>query len=131
MLSILIGAVAIFVFGAVWFTVLFGKKWAELMDFNPASAYKYKDMGMAKPLVANFLSNVVVASVVYYIFPQFLALTFLDFLKVMLVIWLGFSFPIYANGAIWERKSWMLVLINCAQGVISISIVSAVIYFMN
>ena len=131
MLSILIGAVAIFVFGAVWFTVLFGKKWAELMDFNPASAHKYKDMGMAKPLVANFLSNVVVASVVYYIFPQFLALTFLDFLKVMLVIWLGFSFPIYANGAIWERKSWMLVLINCAQGIISISIVSAVIYYMN
>ncbi len=131
MVSILVGAVAVFAFGALWFTVLFGKKWAELMDFNPASAHKYKDMGMAKPLVANFLTNVIVAGVVYYIFPQIFSLTFVDFLKTILIIWLGFSFPIYANAAIWERKSWMLVVINCAQSAIAISLVSAIIYFMN
>lgn len=131
MLSILIGAVAIFAFGAVWFTVLFGKKWAELMDFNPASNDKYKDMGMAKPLVANFLTNVIVAGVVYYIFPQLFALTFTDFLKIILIIWLGFSFPIYANAAIWERKSWKLVVINSAQGIISLVLLSGVVYFMN
>lgn len=131
MLSILIGAIVIFAFGALWFTVLFGKKWAELMDFNPASNDKYKDMGMAKPLVANFLTNVIVAGVVYYIFPQLFALTFTDFLKIILIIWLGFSFPIYANAAIWERKSWKLVVINSAQGIISLVLLSGVVYFMN
>ena len=73
MVSILVGAVVIFGFGALWFTFLFGRKWAELMDFNPASAHKYRDMGMAKPLVMNFISNVIIASVVYYILPQFLS----------------------------------------------------------
>ncbi len=131
MLSILVGSVAIFAFGALWFTVLFGRTWAELMDFNPASADKYKNMGMAKPLIANFLTNVLVASVLYYIFPQVLSLTYTDFLKTTLVIWLGFSFPIYANVGIWERKSWKLVVINCAQSIISFIILSAVIYFMN
>lgn len=120
-----------FVFGAFWFTVLFGRKWAELMDFNPASSHKYKDMGMVKPLIAYFLSNVIVASVLYYVFPQVFSLTYVDFLKTTLIIWLGFSFPIYANAAIWERKSWKLVVINSAQSIISFTLLSAIVYYLN
>lgn len=120
-----------FIFGAIWFTVLFGKKWAELMDFNPASADKYKDMGMVKPMIANFLANVIMVSVVYYLFPQLLVLSLWDFVKIMLIIWLGFAFPIYANGAIWERKSWELVLLNSVHGIIGTIIISSIIYLMQ
>jgi biotin transporter BioY len=131
MLSILVGSVVIFIFGAIWFTVLFGKKWAELMDFNPAGDAKAKKMGMVKPLIMNFLTNVIVASVLFYIFPQFLAVSYFDFLKTVLIIWLGFSFPIYANAAIWERKSWELVVINSAQSIIAFALLSSVVYYMS
>ena len=131
MLSILISSIAIFAFGALWFTLLFGKTWAKLMDFNPAGDAKAKQMGMVKPLIINFLLNVLVASVLYYIYPQLLVLSFTDFLKTILIIWLGFSFPIYANSAVWERKSWKLVFINSTQSIISFIILSSIIYFMN
>ncbi|MEQ1500211.1 MAG: DUF1761 domain-containing protein [Parcubacteria group bacterium] len=131
MLSILIGSVVIFVFGAFWFTVLFGKTWAKLMDFNPAGDAQAKKMGMVKPLILNFLLNVVVASVLYSIFHQLFVLDIFDFFKSVFIIWLGFSFPIYANAAVWERKSWKLVLINCGQSLISFFILSTVIYLMQ
>ncbi len=130
MLAIIIASVAVFAFGAFWFTVLFGKKWAELMDFNPASNDKYKDMGMAKPLVLNFLTNVIIAGVVYSVLPQILSLGIPAY-KALLVIWLGFSFPIFANAAIWERKSWKLVVINSAQSLISLFILASIIYYMQ
>ncbi len=131
MSSILIGSVAIFAFGAFWFTVLFGRTWAKLMDFNPAGDAEAKKMGMIQPLILNFLLNVVVASVLYSIFPQLFVLSLFDFFKTVFIIWLGFSFPIYANAAVWERKSWKLVAINSAQSLISFFILSSVIYFMQ
>ena len=131
MWSILVGAVVIFGFGALWFTVLFGKTWVKLMDFNPAGDEEARKMGMAKPLVANFLLNVLVAAVVYYLFPQLLALSFGDFLKTIFIIWLGFTFPVYANSAVWERKSWKLVVINSTQSIIAFILVSAIVYYMQ
>jgi hypothetical protein len=130
MLGIILGSIAIFVFGAFWFTVLFGKTWAKLMDFNPAGDAKAKQMGMGKSLAMNFLSNVVIATSLYFLFPQLLATSFTDLLKIVYLMWLAFSFPIYANAAIWERKTWKLVLINSAQGLISATIVSAIIYYI-
>lgn len=135
MWSILVAAVAMFIFGALWFTVLFGKTWAKLMGFTaekmtPQEQEEAKNMGMVKPMIANFLSNVLVAGVVYYLFPQFLSFSFADFFRIMFIIWLGFSFPIFANAAIWERKSWKLVIINSVQGILALGIVSAIVYYM-
>ncbi len=136
MLSILVGAVVAFAFGALWFTVLFGRTWAKLMGFTAdkmtaEEQAEAKKMGMTVPLILNFITNVIFVSVVSYLFPQLLAISFYEFLKVLLIIWLGFSFPIYANSAIWERKSWKLVVINSAQGIIATILVSSVIYYMQ
>ncbi len=131
MLSIFLAAVAIFAFGALWFTVLFGRTWVALMDFNPAGNEKAKQMGMTKPLLANFMTNVIAAAVMYYLFTQLLTFSYGEYLKMMLIVWLGFSFPIYANAAIWERKSWMLVVLNSAQGILAVLIASGVIYLLQ
>lgn len=130
MLSIILSSIAIFVFGAFWFTVLFGRTWAKEMDFNPASNDKYKDMGMVKPLIMNFFANVVIASVIYWLEPHLLTASYSSLVSSLFIVWLGFSFPIYANAAIWERKSWKLVAINSAQSLISLAIVGAIIYFV-
>ncbi len=130
MVSILVGAVALFVFGALWYTVLFGKMWAGLMGFGGANMAGEEKGMMAKSLVLNFLLQVITAWVVYFLFPQLLATSYSEFLKVLLVVWLGFSFPIYANQALWERKSWKLVVLNSANGILSVVIISAIIYFI-
>jgi hypothetical protein len=130
MLSIILATIVLFVFGAFWFTVLFGKTWAKLMDFNPASEEKYKDMGMKKPLLLNFLSNILIVYVVSWLEPQLLTSSYFELWKMLVIVWLGFSFPIYANVGIWERKSWKLVWINSAQSILGLTLVSLIIYFI-
>lgn len=130
MLSIILATIVLFVFGAFWFTVLFGKTWVKLMDFNPASEEKYKDMGMKKPLLLNFLTNILTVYVVSWLEPQLLTSSYFELWKMLFIVWLGFSFPIYANVGIWERKSWKLVWINSAQSILGLTLVSLIIYFI-
>lgn len=130
MLSLILATIVLFVFGAFWFTVLFGRTWAKLMDFNPASEEKYKDMGMKKPLILNFLSNILIVYVVSWLEPQLLTSSYFELWKMLVVVWLGFSFPIYANAGIWERKDWKLVWINSAQSLLGLTLVSLIIYFI-
>ncbi len=130
MWSILVTAIVLFAFGALWFTVLFGKTWAKLMQF-PQDMAGMSKKSMTKSLVLNFILNLIIASVVYYLFPAILATSYSEFLKVILIIWLGFSFPIYANQVLWEGKSWKLLILNSAQGIISFILASSVIYYMQ
>lgn len=129
MLTILVASVVGFVFGTLWYTALFGKLWAKLNGFDTSGEMSMKSM--AVPMVQNFIMQVILVSSVYYLFPQVLVLTFMDFLKITLVVWFGFAFTVYANAAIWERKSWKLVLLNSAYGIIMTIIVSYVVYLMQ
>ena len=131
MLSILVTAVVLFIFGALWYTVLFGKMWAKLMEFTPEQMAKGKEKGMAKPLIVNFLLNVVTASVLYYLFPLLIALSLAEFIKIILVICLGFTLPQYVNQTLWENKSWKLAVLNCVHAVLYFSIGAATIYLMQ
>lgn len=129
MLSIFLGALAIFIFGALWFTVLFGRTWAKLMGFDASQNQQGQQMSMVKPLIMNFLANVLIVYSVNYLSP--LPESLPNFFQIVFIVWLGFSFPIFANAAIWERKTWKLVLINSAQSLIALLIASSIIYYMR
>ena len=129
MLNIIVGAIALFVFGAFWYTFAFGKVWERLMEFSPESKARAKERGMTQGLIGNFVSNLIAISVVYYVFPQMLVLDFSDFIKNILIVWFGFSFPIYANSYLWEGKSWKLVALNSAYGVVYFILASSIVYY--
>lgn len=131
MLSIFIGAVTLFIFGALWYTVLFGKMWASLMQFTPEQMAKSKSESMVLKLAIMFLLNLITASTVYYLFPQLLALSFGEFLHTILIIWVGFIFPLYVGQSLWEGKSWKLVVLNSVGSILSFVFVSGAIYFMQ
>lgn len=118
-----------FLFGALWYTFLFGKIWSELMGFTEEAMEKAKQGGMLGKMVIMFILNIISVSVIYYLLPQILALTFISFLLTTIIILFGFSFPVYMGAYLWEGKSWKLVCFNTVYGVLSFSIASAVIYF--
>ncbi len=127
MLNVIIGSIALFVFGVVWFTALFGKVWAKLNGFDAGGDMSMASM--AKPMFLNFLMQVATSISVYYLFPQLLALSFMSYLVTMLVVWAGFGLPIYMNQYLWERKPFNLVLLNSAYGILSTTIISAVVFY--
>lgn len=130
-LPILAGAVAIFVFGFLWYTFIFGKTWTKLMGFTPEAMTKAKEGGMAGKMVAMFALNIITASVLYYLLPNILVFTFAEFLCMTLVVWLGFTFPVLVGPVLWEGKSWKLVALNATHGIIAVAILSAIIYYLQ
>ncbi len=130
MLSIIVTAVALFVFGALWYTVLFGKLWQKWMEFDSVKMEQEKSKGMIVPLILNFIVSIVIAWGVYSLFQFFLPTSFSEFFKIVFIGFLAFGFPIYVNQALWEGKSWKLVALNSSNGVLSVLIASLVIYFM-
>lgn len=131
MWTILLTAVILFLFGALWFTFIFGKVWTKLMNFSEEDMQRSREKGMTKPLIINFLLCIVNASVIYYLLPVLMSLTLGEFIKLILIICAGFTLPQYVNQALWERKSWKLVVMNCVHAVIYFSIGAAVVYYMQ
>ena len=126
---ILVSAVALFIFGALWYTVIFGKMWSRLMSLAPEAMQKSKEEGMTGKMIIMFLLNLLTVVSVSYLVPQLLALSFKEFFLSIFVIWLGFSFPLLMGGYLWEGKSWKLVVLNTVYGILSLKLVSAIIYF--
>ena len=131
MLAILLGAVAMFAVGAVWFTVLFGKTWSRLMNFTPEQNQKAMEGGMASKMVVMFVLNLISASVLRYLAPQLLALSYTEFLMPVFVIWLGFTLPSLINTYLWEGKSMQLVLINAGGSLAAFIAGSAAVFFIK
>ncbi len=129
MLSIFVAAVAMFVVGAIWFTVLFGKVWSKLMGCSPEQMDKAKANGMASKMVMMFILNLISAAVLYYLFPMLLALSFGEFLCIVAIIWCGFTLPSHINGYLWEGKSMELVLINVGGSLAGFIAGALVVYF--
>ena len=131
MLAIIVGAIIMFVLGAVWFTVIFGKTWSRLMNRTPQEMGNYNDGGMASKMVVMFVVNVISASVLRYIAPQLLALSYAEFLMAVFIIWLGFTLPSLVNMYLWEGKSVKLVLINAGGSLVAFIGGSAAVFFIK
>lgn len=128
---ILISSIATFIFGSLWYTVIFGRVWERLMGFTPEMMERAKQGSMAGKMVIMFVMNVLTASVLYYLQPMLLVLSFSEFICVTLVIWVGFNFPVLMGAYLWEGKSIRLVLLNTAYGLLSFGILSAIIYYLR
>lgn len=128
LLTIITGAIAFFVFSAIWYTFLFGRVWAKLMGM-PTPEESTEKFDMKKPMIINFVVDLVLVYGFYKIYPIFMTADVPGY-QALFFTWLAFAFPIYANAAIWEGKSWKLVLINVAYSVIAFGILSTIMYYM-
>lgn len=134
MTAILVTVAATFVFGFIWYTVLFGKAWATEMKFDmtvkpPASAMI---KGLAFMLIGNFFMAFVFAS-------NNAAWSFVPGIDKMGMVesianaagftWLGFFLPGDLSRVAWEQHSWKLFAINTIYHLLNLVI--AAIILMN
>ena len=131
MSTIIVAAVVWFLFGFLWYGPLFGKQWMKMMGITAEQMAEGKKKSMALPMLIALIMSVVSASVVSYLVPQLLALSFGEFLKIILIIWAGFVLPLQVNDYLWERKSFKLVLFNMVESILAYILLSAIIYYFS
>ena len=114
-LAVLVSAVAGFVIGALWYSVLFGKAWMKLSGMDKKKIEKEKKKGMAKSYAAGFAVLVVMAFVLAHFVDMAEAATVLEGAQAGFWAWLGFVATIMLNKVLWEGKPFKLYLLDAAH----------------
>ncbi|MEK6935014.1 MAG: DUF1761 domain-containing protein [Nanoarchaeota archaeon] len=127
LLAVLVAGIAYFIIGGLWYSLLFGKVWMNLMGFTKKDIEKAKQGGMAKKYVINFISALV---------PGYMLAYILDFLKVSTVgngvmigvmVWLGFIATTTLGVVLWEGKPFKLYLLNNGYHLVSLVVMGAIL----
>lgn len=116
-LAIFLAALAAFFVGMIWFTALFGKRWAKEFDM-PMDGGDMKSM--LPSMLKDFVGHVLMAYVLWFVIMAFIPSIWGDHLGATaedaghwtygmwgaLFIWLGFFVPVALSRTGWEGRSW-------------------------
>lgn len=138
-LGIVLAAVAALAVGFLWFTVLFGKRWAAEMgmSMDEAPPGKVMALNMAKDLVGHF----VMAYVLWHIMVAFLPEVWADHLGATaenaamwtygwwaaFFVWLGFFVPGALARTGWEGRSWPWFGIDVSYSLVKLVVMGQIL----
>jgi hypothetical protein len=127
-LALLVAAVAYFVIGALWYSVLFGKPWMAGHKINPPTPEERKAMGskMGMMFLGTFLIGVVTAFVIGLLVFALQSTTVMSGLK------LGLACGVFATGPIWMsyiylQKPFKVWVIDAGYHVVSFLLMAVII----
>jgi hypothetical protein len=144
--AIIVAVIANFVLGFVWYTPLFGKRWAkehgiDMTNAKPRTAELVR--GMAFMIVGNFLlawvfAHNIAAWAIVQSTPPPAGVEAMPPVTPMgnviassLFTWLGFFLPVDLGRVAWERKSWTLFFIDTGYHLISLFLVAIILVYMK
>ena len=111
-LAVLVSAIVGYGVGMLWYSVLFGKPWAELMGFDKKKMEEMKKAGMARTYAGGFVATLVMSYVLAHIVKFAQAATITDAVMAGFWTWLGFIATVMLGTVLWEGKPVKLYLIN-------------------
>ena len=143
--AIIVAVIANFVLGFIWYTPLFGKRWAKEHGFDmtqkPPSSALIK--GMAFMIIGSFLTAWVFAHnmAAWNIVQLTPAPEGVEHMPPMtpmgnvmssaIFTWLGFFLPVDLGRVAWERKSWTLFFIDTGYHLVSMFVMAIVLVYMK
>ena len=123
--AVLAATIVGFAFGAIWYSLLFGKMWRAEMKVLPSAAGENPSMvpGLIKGFLCTFVSSVALAWLI--------ALAGTTGSRHGAALGAGLGLLLVgarlANTAVWERKSWKLIAINTGHEVVMFALQGAIL----
>lgn len=116
--SVLAATIGAYAVGALWYSVLFGKKWKELMGFTPESMKAMK-MTPAMAMSLGFVSTLVMVYVLAHFSAVWGVSDIAGALTLGFWVWLGFQATILIQSYLYEGRSFALFALNAAHSLVS------------
>jgi hypothetical protein len=124
-LGILVAAVAIFLIGALWYTVLFGRQWVAAHGYTPEQVEGMKQ-GSGRAYGLSFLAYLVLAAVMDLLIIRMGIDTAIGGVKLGVVCWLGFVATIGFTSHLYSNRRIAIYLIDVVYQLVFM-VVAAVI----
>jgi hypothetical protein len=121
---ILVATLAYFIIGSLWYSLLFGKVWSQMLGIVPTEEDKKKmPMMFSVTFALNFIIVVATACVLFFVSPT----TVMAAVKVGLLLGGGFVFTTIAMSYMYSRRSFKLTLIDTGYHVFAICVTSVIL----
>ena len=125
-LAVLVAAVAYFLLGALWYSVLFGKKWARLVKLDTSNPDLKK--GMGGMMISTFVLVLIICFGLEVLIVKFNFLQELSYgIKLGLLTGLAFATTAVSIHYVYENKPTNLYLINNGYHVIGHIIAASIL----
>lgn len=112
-MTILIVSMTGMLIGMLWYSpVLFAKPWMRLSGVTPEAIAKEKKKGMLPTYAGGFLNNLIMSAVLFYLLRLTMAGTLARSATVAFLVWIGFIATTQFSSVLWEKKPFLLYLIN-------------------
>lgn len=127
--AVLVSAVVYWVLGLIWFSLLFGKRWAKLIEKHGIKIKKPTSKNMVCKSTATLILNFIIAFGIAVFVVALGVPTVLSAVVVGGVIALCFSVATLLVGYIWESRPAKLILIDIGYPFIGIMVSSFILTF--
>jgi hypothetical protein len=124
-LAVLVAAIAHFLIGGLWYGLLFGNKFVELIGWSPEKLQQMESHNPTKEMVLAFLFAIILALVLAHFIKYTGARTVYDGIQTAFLIWLVIATTQFAT-VMFEERSLGLYLLNVGYQLVA-SLIAGVI----
>jgi hypothetical protein len=110
--AVLVAAVAHFIIGGLWYGLLFGNKFVELIGWSPEKLKAMESHNPAKQMIIAFLTGLLLVYILAHFIDYTGARTAVDGLQTAFWLWLGFVATTQLATVIFEERRLGLYLLN-------------------
>jgi hypothetical protein len=111
-LAVLVAAIAHFLIGGLWYGLLFGNKFVELIGWSPEKLQQMESHNPTKEMVIAFLLAVILTFVMAHFIQYTRARTVFEGIQTAFLLWLGFVATTQLATVIFEERNLGLYLLN-------------------
>lgn len=124
-LAVIAATLATMLLGMAWYAPpVLGKVWMRETGMTPEKAQKNMWSGLMIGTLGNLLLSFFLSILLLMVRPGSLQASMLF----GVVLWLGIVVPVELSGVAWERRSWTLFLINAGWSLLSMIVITAILY---
>lgn len=128
-LSLIIGSIAYFLLGAIWYGGVFSKAWVRLSGINPNDPDMKK--GVALTMISSFLF-MALSCIGLTIFRQLVPMNnYADAFHLAVLISICFSTPAISIGYLYNKKPAALYFIDCGYHILGLIIASLIMQYLG
>jgi len=110
--AVVVAATAHFIVGGLWYGLIFGNKFVELIGWSPETIKEMESRNPVKPMVLTFLTAVILAFVLAHFVQYTKARTILQGIQTAFWLWLGFVATTQLATVVFEGRPLGIYLLN-------------------
>jgi len=130
--AVIVVAIVQVIIGMIWYSpAVFGKAWMRLSGISKEEMDRMKKKGMSKSYVLGFIAAFVMGLVLSALLGTFGVAGVGAAASVAFWMWLGFVATSMIGMVLWEGRPNTLYLINAAYFLVSMVVMSAILYLWS